>query len=173
MKFLECSQFIVTKNVNWSPSCSYSFTIFSFFQKLLPFLFPSLFFFIEVQLTQNVTLVSGVQHNDSTSLHVMLCSLPVQLLSVTIQHYYNTIAHMPYAVPLISVPKSGFSVTQLLYELSLLQRPFLTTPSEVVLLFLSCTPLCLHCICFNLQLYIYLLLCTCLLPFSMNRLKIP
>ena len=32
------------------------------------------YFFVGVQLTHNVTLVSGVQHRDLTSLHVMLCS---------------------------------------------------------------------------------------------------
>lgn len=33
-----------------------------------------LIFFIEVKLTQNVTLVSDVQHSDLATLQVMLCS---------------------------------------------------------------------------------------------------
>ena len=57
--------------------------------------------FIEIQLTCNVTLVSGVLYSDSTRLDVMLCSPQVQLPSVTIQHYYNTIDCIPYALPLI------------------------------------------------------------------------
>ena len=32
------------------------------------------FFFIEIYLIYNVTLVSGVYHSDSTSLCIMLCS---------------------------------------------------------------------------------------------------
>lgn len=34
----------------------------------------SFFFLIEVQLIHNVTLVSGSQHRDLTTLYVMLCS---------------------------------------------------------------------------------------------------
>ena len=37
------------------------------------FLFFFFIFLIEVLLTQNVTLVSGVQHSESTSLYVILC----------------------------------------------------------------------------------------------------
>ena len=50
-------------------------------------IFFLMYFFTEVWLIHNVTLVSGVQHSDSTSLYkskVMFCSPQVQLPSVTI-----------------------------------------------------------------------------------------
>ena len=51
----------------------------------------------------NVILVSGIRHSDSTTLYIMLCSPWVQLLSVTIQCYYNNTDYTPFAIPFILV----------------------------------------------------------------------
>ena len=54
----------------------------------------------------NVTLVSVVQHSDSTSLYIMLYSPQAYLQGVTIQHYYNIIGYISYAVPFIPMTSS-------------------------------------------------------------------
>lgn len=68
------------------------------------FLCFSLFFTcIEIQWTHGVILVSGVQHTDLTTVYMMLCSLQVQLPSVTVQCYYRIIDCIPFMVSFISV----------------------------------------------------------------------
>ena len=64
-------------------------------------------FKIGVELICNVTLVSGVQHSDSPSLYVMLCSPQAQPPLVTTQCYDNTIACIPYAVPFLPMAYSS------------------------------------------------------------------
>lgn len=56
------------------------------------YIFP---FLTEVLLTYNVTLILGAQHTDSTSLYATLCSPQIQLPSLAIQHYCNTIDLFP------------------------------------------------------------------------------
>ena len=57
-------------------------------------------------LKHNVPSVSDVQHSDSTSLQIMLCSPQVWLPSVTIQCYYNIIDYVSYAVSFIPMIQS-------------------------------------------------------------------
>lgn len=54
-------------------------------------------FFPEVQLTQDVMSVSGVQHSDSTSPYIVLCSSP----SVTTQCDCHPSGYVPCAGPFI------------------------------------------------------------------------
>uniref|UniRef100_A0A8C7ERJ4 Bromodomain and WD repeat domain containing 3 n=1 Tax=Neovison vison TaxID=452646 RepID=A0A8C7ERJ4_NEOVI len=56
---------------------------------------------VRIRLTHNVTLVSGVQHSHSTSLHVTQCSPQVELPSIIIQCYYSIIDCIHYAVPFV------------------------------------------------------------------------
>ena len=51
-------------------------------------------------------LVSSLQHNDSTSVYIMLCSPQVQSPSVTIQSYYSVTDYIPYALPFIPMTYS-------------------------------------------------------------------
>ena len=98
-------------------SLSFLLSMFHFmFTFFLPsFLFPSFFlcfilcfismfhfmfiyfFFLEYSWHN----VSGIQHSDSASLYIMLCSSQVKLLFVTTQHYYSIIDYIPYPVPFI------------------------------------------------------------------------
>ena len=73
---------------------------------LLLLLLPEIFLkyiysFLNLKKGDSVILFLGVQHSDSTSLYVMLCSLQVQLPSVTTQRCYNTIDYIPGAAPFI------------------------------------------------------------------------
>lgn len=53
------------------------------------------FIFIWVLLTCNVTLLLGIHHNDSMRLHIMLCSPPVWLPSVSAQRYHTPLSLFP------------------------------------------------------------------------------
>ena len=58
-------------------------------------------FIFDVQLTHNVTLVSGVQHSGSTNLHHAM--LTPSVATVTVPHYYNTTDYIPYIVHLVPI----------------------------------------------------------------------
>lgn len=51
----------------------------------------------------NVILVSSVQHSNSTTLYVVLCSSQVQLPSFTIHCYHKIIDHVTYAAALATL----------------------------------------------------------------------
>lgn len=69
------------------------------------------FFFIKVELTHNVTSLSSIQHSNLTS------------PPVSLQHYYNTIDYLPYAVPF--TPWLIHSIAESLYS----HPPSLISPS--------------------------------------------
>lgn len=75
--------------------CQYFLRVYSLsFHRFLDSIFlkaEALYFLTEVLLAHTVTLVSGVQHSDSMSVYILLCSPQVRLPSVTAQHYYSLI----------------------------------------------------------------------------------
>lgn len=67
--------------------------------------------FFDVELTHNVTLVSGVQHKDSTSVYTVLSSPPAEPPPVPMEHYCSAHDHTPCAGPLPSTFKSRTEMT--------------------------------------------------------------
>lgn len=104
----------------------------------------SCFFLAAVQSAHHVMLVSDVQHSESTTLWVTPSSPQVQLPSVIIPCYYNTIGHFPSAVPFIPViylfhkqkPVPSLSFTHFAHPLPR-RLPFATSWMELVDIMLS------------------------------------